>query len=239
MLFEPEPLFRGLPEAGFGLFALPDRIERRRRILETIHPPLQTLGEDLCTQLAPAAGAELHLHLPRLDWPRNYEPFCTWLALSYEAHGYQAGPQLNVGVHADYVAVRMGWDTSAPAFGRFEFLCRIGHLDEPLLAAAREAGLRLRVYAAAAWPDGSRLVFEGPDPTRGEERTVAAEELARSFAEVHRRGVWWEVSRRFDLPEALETVTSAALGRETARIFKILLPVFDRLHGDPPDSEAD
>ena len=28
---------------------------------------------------------------------------CTWLALSREAHGYQAGPQLNVGVHADHV----------------------------------------------------------------------------------------------------------------------------------------
>jgi hypothetical protein len=224
MLFEPSALFRGLPEEGFGLFALPDRVERRRRILATIHPPLEVLGEDLVSVLAPRAGAKLHLHLPRLDWPRNYEPFCTWLALSYEAHGYQAGAQLNVGVHADYVAVRLGWDTAAPAFGRFEFLCRVGHLDEPLLAAARAAGLRLRVYSAAPWPDGSRLVFESED------------ELARSFAEVQRRGVWWELSRRFELPAELSIVTSAALGRETARIFGELLPLLDRIHGEHPQA---
>ena len=220
MLFEPEPQFQGLPREGFGLFAIPGRVERRRRILETIHPPLQVLGEDLVTLLAPLATGDLHLHLPRLDWPRNYQPFCTWLALSYESHGYQAGPQLNVGVHADHVAIRLGWDASAAAFGRFEFLSRIGHIDEPLMAAAREAGLLLRVYAAAPWPDGSRLVFE------------SADDLERSFAEVHRRGVWWEISQRYELPADEGVVCTGQLGQEAARIFKILLPVLGRLLGE-------
>ncbi|MDB4324870.1 DUF1054 family protein [bacterium] len=220
MLFDPDPQFTGLPEEGFDLFSIPGRVERRRLILETIHPQLHVLGEDLVTQLAPVAHGDLHLHLPRLDWPRNYQPFCTWLALSYEVHGYQSGPQLNVGVHADHVTVRLGWDTSAAAFGRFEFLCRIGHLDGPLLEATREAGLHLRVHAAAPWPDGSRLVFE------------SAADLEGSFAEVHRRGVWWEIGRRYPWPAERELICSEQLGAEAARIFKILLPVFDRLLGE-------
>jgi hypothetical protein len=95
------------------------------------------------------------------------------------------------------------------------------------MLAAREAGLRLRVYAAAPWPDGSRLVFESDD------------DLARSFAEVHRRGVWWEVSRRYELPAGKDVVFSGQLGQEAARIFKILLPVLDRFVGEKVSGHPD
>ena len=77
---------------------------------------------NVCTA-DPRTVRELHAHLPRLDWPRDYQPFCTWLALSHHGQGYLAGPQLNGGVHSSYVAVRLGWDTSQAPFGRFEFLC--------------------------------------------------------------------------------------------------------------------
>ena len=103
MLFEPETKFRGLPRDGFALFEIPDREQRRCEILKTIHPPLALLGEDLLERLNPYAEQLLHAHLPRLDWPKGYQPFCTWLALSRESHGYQSGAQLNIGVHATRV----------------------------------------------------------------------------------------------------------------------------------------
>ena len=155
MLFESELQFDGLPEAGFDLFELDDRDERRHEIVRTIHPALALLGEDLVERLNSRAEQPLHPHLPRLDWPRDYQPFCTWLALSTEAHGYQAGPQLNVGVHRDYVAVRLGWDTSAPAFGRFEFLASVGDLGQTLRDLVPPDDLRFRVYAASPWPEAS------------------------------------------------------------------------------------
>jgi len=226
LLFEPPPQFEGLPEEGFALFAIEDREPRRRAIVETIHPPLTRLGEDLIRKLSRVASCPLHAHLPRLDWPRGYQPFCTWLALSQETHGYQAGPQLNLGVHADYVAVRLGWDTSATAFGRFEFLCRFGHLDEPLIELARSEELAFRVYAAAAWPEGSRVVCE----TRTE--------LAQTFDEVSRRGVWWEVGRRYALPESLSLVCSPELGVEAERIFLKLLPIYERIEGERAGPES-
>ena len=203
------------------MFSIEDREARREAILEAFHPALRDLGEDLRDGLAHPDRDErpLHIHLPRLDWPRGYQPFCTWLALSRESHGYQAGAQLNVGVHADHVAARLAWDTSADGFGRFEFLCLRGHLSKELRDLAASARLSFRVYAAAPWPVGSRCVFESEDDIEG------------SFGASNRRGVWWELGRRWDLPEAAAVVHSPELGVETLRIFRAVLPTYDRITG--------
>ena len=216
-LFDVPPRFPGLPASGFEAFSLTDRDERRKAIILAFHPPLETLAEDLLERLGPLAGAPLCSHLPRLDWPAGYQPFCTWLALSREGHGYQSGPQLNLGVHADHVALRLGWDTAAPGFGRFEFLCRYGGLGDVLAGVAREHGFRFRVYSAAPWPEGSRRVFESED------------DLAGAFREVARRGVWWEIGERHDLCDALSLVTSPGLGTRALTVFSSLLPVYSRL----------
>jgi hypothetical protein len=219
MLFEKAPQFKGFPEEGFSTFALQDREQRRAAIIETVHPSLSALGEDLRQLLAPHAVELLHVHIPRLDWPRGYQPFCTWLALSREAQGYQTGLQLNLGVHADHVTARLGWDTSSDLFGRFEFLCRHGDLGRRLSELAASEDLRFRVYASAAWPEGSVCVFESPT------------ELRASFDEVLRRGVWWELGRRYGLPGALRLVTTPEFGTAVGRIFKALLPVYDSVAG--------
>ncbi len=217
MLFAPPARVRGLPAEGFEVFDRADRDERRRAIVETFHRPLGELAEDLLAFLGPAAARPLHAHLPRLDWPRDYQPFCTWLALSREAHGYQQGPQLNLGVHRDHVALRLAWDTSVDRFGRFEFLCIRGGLGPDLAAAAHEHGLRFRLYGSAPWPEGSRLVFESADDWPG------------SFREVGRHGNWWEMGVRYDLPAALPLVGSPDLGTEARRVFGALLPLYDRI----------
>jgi hypothetical protein len=220
-LFEHEPGFPGLPEEGFRLFALPSRQERRRAIIEVIHPRLEALGEDLVHRLSDRAAAPLHAHLPRLDWPRDYQPFCTWLALSRDSHGYQSGPQLNVGVHADHVAARLGWDTASDAFGRFEFLCRHGELGDDLVRLAAAEGLRFRVYPAGCWPEGARPVFESAADLRG------------SLDELHHRGVWWELGRRYELPAEKRLACSPEFGEVCAQVFETLLPYYDRVLGDP------
>lgn len=220
MLFEQAPKFQGLPEEGFGTFAIANRHERREAIIETIHPALQALGEDLLAALLPLAVEPLHAHLPRLDWPRDYQPFCTWLALSRQPQSYLAGPQLNLGVHGDYVAARLGWDTSSDLFGRFEFLCRHGDLGEYLVALAEAEDLRFRVYAAEPWPDGSRCVVETPY------------DLRLAFDEARGGGVWWEIGRRYGLPGAKSLVCSEGFGAEAARVFTALLPAYDRVEGE-------
>jgi hypothetical protein len=215
-LFRPAARFPGLPAEGFAAFDVKDREARRRAILDAFHPALGLLGEDLVEGLEPPP---LHAHLPRLDWPKGYQPFCTWLALSRQAHGYQAHAQLNVGVHRDHVGLRLGWDASADSFGRFEFLARHAHLGEAMASLARESGFTFRVYAAAPWPEGSRVVFASADDWQG------------AFDEVRRRGVWFELGVRLDLPEHLPIVTSPALGTEAARVFGSLLPLHDRIAG--------
>ncbi len=220
MLFDPEPGFGGLPSDGFAVFSIEDREQRRRAIIDTFHPALTALGDDLTLRLEPLAHHPLHVHLPRLDWPRGYQPFATWLTLSGHAQGYQDGPQLNVGVHADHVAIRLGWDAAAGAFGRFEFLCRHGGLGEALIEAARGEELRLRVYAAADWPRGSTCVLATDGP------------LAPTFDEVRRRGVWWELGRRYELATESACIGSPALGDEARRIFSALLPLYERIAGE-------
>lgn len=217
MLFAPTPKFRGLPADGFAVFDRADREERRRAILDTFHPALHDLAEDLIPALNPSAAEPLHAHLPRLDWPRGYQPFCTWLALSRMAHGYQADAQLNVGVHRDYVALRLAWDTAADRFGRFEFLCRHAGLGQAMAEAAAAHGMRFRLYASAPWPEGSRLVLES-------ERDWAA-----VLDGVHRYGNWFEIGARYDLPGSLTLVTTPALGQEALRLFGALLPLYDRI----------
>jgi hypothetical protein len=160
-------------------------------------------------------GPPFHAHLPQLNWPKGYVPFCTWLTVS-QAHGYQSGPQLGVGVHADHVVARLGWDTSADAFGRFEFLCRHGGLAPELLAAARDANARVRVYASAPWPAGSRLGFESED------------DLAGSFDEVRRRGVFWELGRRWEIPASLDRVTEPRWSEDVRDVLLALKPVYER-----------
>jgi hypothetical protein len=219
VLFDKAPRFKGLPEEGFSTFALEDKKQRRSAIIETIHPALKDLGEDLLALLTPHAAEPLHAHIPRLDWPPGYEPFCTWLALSREAQGYQTGLQLSLGVHADHVTVRLGWDTSSDLFGRFEFLCRRGEIGERLLELAGAMDLRFRIYASASWPVGSRCIFESPDG------------LLASFEEARDRGVWWELGRRYGLPGAMRLVTSPEFGPEVGRIFTAMLPLYDSIVG--------
>ena len=76
------------------------------------------------------------------------------------------------------------------------------------------------VYGAAAWPEGSRHVF------------CSESDIAGSFAEVTRHGVWWELGRRHDLPAALDHLSSPALGTEAAEIFEALLPIYERIAGE-------
>lgn len=219
MLFDDAVRFRGLPEDGYHVFSIRDRAERRRAIIDTFHPALEALGEDLVARLD-RPEKHLHSHLPRLDWPKGYQPFCTWLALSRHTQGYQDGPQLNVGVHRDHVAVRLGWDTNADAFGRFEFLCLYGGAGRELTSAARETDLQFRVYGAVPWPEGSELVFESDCDIRS------------SFAILGQRGVWWEVGRRYEVAEKRELLGSPEFEREVLEVFRALLPVHDRVVGE-------
>jgi hypothetical protein len=217
MLFDPPIRFRGLPASGFEAFGIRDRDERRGAIVDAFHAPLQALADDLVPELNARAREPLHAHLPRLDWPRGYQPFCTWLALSRLAHGYQAGAQLNLGVHADHVAIRLAWDTAADRYGRFEFLCLHGGLGPLLAEVAREHDLRFRLYVSTPWPEGARLAFESGDDWRA------------ALAEARRHGNWLELGVRHDLPEALPLVTEPALEAETRRVFEALLPLYDRI----------
>lgn len=217
MLLRPPPRFPGFRRESFDVFAIRDRDERRHAILEAFHPALKLLAEDVLPLLNEAPGAPFHAHLPRLDWPKGYVPFCTWLAFSRLPHGYQAGPQLNVGVHADHVAARLAWDTSADAFGRFEFRCRVAGLGGSLARTAEDAGATFRVYAAAPWPEGSRCVFESPT------------DWDEAFAEVARRGVWWELGRRWDLPASFDLVTIPAWSDAVADVLLALRPLYERI----------
>ncbi len=222
MLFQPGARFQGLPDEGFGVFEVRNDNERRREIHAVIHPALELLAEDLLARLNPLAAEPLHHHLPRLDWPRGYRPFCTWLALSRATQGYQAGAQLNVGVHADHVSIRLGWDTSADLFGRFEFLSRHGEIGEALTRVAGEQGLVFRVFASAPWPRGSQCVFESGVDLRG------------SLDEISRRGVWWELGQRHEVPAELDHVCSPALGKEAVAVLGALLPIYERIAGTLP-----
>ena len=219
MLFDEGPVFTGFPSDGFKVFAISHRGERRTSIIETFHPPLEALGKSAIRQLARASAADLHVHLPQLNWPPGYQPFCTWLTLSFEAHGYQDGAQLNLGVHADHVTVRLGWDTRPDLFGRFEFMCRHGGLRGLLEALMQQHGFRIRVYASARWPEGSRLTFE------------TSSDIAGSFDDVHRHGVWWEIGKRFPVPESAEQLAAPDFAATAVEIFETLLPLYERAAG--------
>ena len=217
MLLRPPPRFPGFRATDFQVFAIHDRDTRRHAIIDTFHPALKLLADDILPLLAEKPGQPFHAHLPRLDWPKGYSPFCTWLAFSRLPHGYQAGPQLNVGIHADHVAARLAWDTSADAFGRFEFRTRVAGLGDALAEAAEQSGLAFRVYAAAPWPEGSKRVFE------------SATDWDAAFTEVARRGVWWEMGKRWDLPDALSLITTPEWSGEVADVLEALVPLYDRI----------
>ena len=225
MLFQPSARFQGLPREGFAVFELRNDNERRREILAVIHPALELLAEDLTDRLNARAAEPLHHHVPRLDWPRGYRPFCTWLALSRAAQGYQSGAQLNVGVHRDHVSVRLGWDTSADLFGRFEFLSRHGEIGRELTRAASELDLKFWIFASAPWPHGSECVFE------------SAEDLCGSLDEISRHGVWWELGRRHEVPAELDHVCSPDFGKEATEVLEGLLPIYERIAGTLPAQE--
>jgi hypothetical protein len=223
MLFDDQPAFTGLAAGDFEVFSIAHREERRRAILAAFHPQLEALGAMVQRRLARAGSRELYPHLPKLNWPPGYQPFCTWLALSFEPHSYLDGPQLNLGVHADHVAVRLGWDTRPDLFGRFEFLCRHGGMGEELVDLAASRRMKIRVYASARWPQGSRLTYE------------TDRDVAGSFDEARRRGVWWELGRRYDLPASAEFVGSSEFGDEAIDIFEALLPFYERILGRAGD----
>lgn len=215
-LFDPAWKFSGFEATAFQAFAIPERETRRREIVGRFHPALEALADDLVDRLGPEDGPRLHRHLPRLDWPPGYQPYCTWLALSATAHGYQGAAQLNVGVHRDFVAARLAWDVAADAFGRFEFRCRHARLGETFEETARQSGLTFRVYAAAPWPEGSRLVHASDRDWKG------------AFDEAARRGVWWELGRRWELPADAATVHDAALGPAILAALEPLVPLYER-----------
>ena len=217
MLLRPPPRFPGFRRADFDVFAIREREPRRRAIIEAFHPGLKLLADDLLLPLNEGSETVFHAHVPQLNWPKGYAPFCTWLALSRLPHGYQAGPQLNVGVHASFVAARLAWDTSADAFGRFEFRARMAGLGTALSETASSGGLTFRVYAAAAWPEGSRCVFSSET------------DWDQAFVEVARRGVWWELGRRWELPASFELIETPAWSDAVADVLLALRSLYDRI----------
>lgn len=213
--------FSGLPVHQLDVFEIPDTEQRRQAIIEVFHPPLLALGEELIPRLGPAAGTGLHLFQPRLNWPRSYQPFCTWLVISRETQGYQACGQLNIGMHRDHASVRLGFDTSVPAYGRFEFLCRFHGVGERLVGLAADQDLQFRVYAAAPWPEGSSLVFSSDH------------DLGGAFDDARMHGVWFEIGRRYGFPERQELVGSRAFLEEAGAVLEILMPVYLEAAGRP------
>ena len=217
MLLRPPPVFPGFRRESFEVFAIRDREERRRAIIDAFHPVLRLVADDLKPLLDEGPRGAFHAHLPQLNWPKGYVPFCTWLAFSRIPHGYQASPQLNVGIHADHVSPRLAWDVTADAFGRFEFLCRHGGLGALPAEAAATGKLRFRVYAAAPWPVGSRCVLASATDWQG------------AFDEVARRGVWWELGRLWELPASFEAIGRPAWSDDVRDVFETLKPLYDRV----------
>ena len=117
MLFDEPSAFEGLPESGFAVFSIEDRDRRRRAIIEAFHPSLSALGEDLIRELGTVKSEPLHAHLPRLDWPRGYQPFCTNGPPLRNAH-------LNLSKHASRSPTRFAAHASYWDWTRFTLLTK-------------------------------------------------------------------------------------------------------------------
>ena len=85
-------------------------------------------------------------------------------------------------------AIGHGLEADFNRRGRSTFSNRIGE------RIASELDLSFRVYASAPWPRGSQRVFESRD------------DLEESFLQVQRRGVWWELGRRYDLADSKDVI---------------------------------
>jgi hypothetical protein len=212
--------FPGFSPEDFSVFSIPNRVQRREEILRLIHPKLAALGEDLISEFRKRGIEGLYPHLPHLNWPPGYEPFCTWLALSSQSHRYLDLAQLNVGVHEPFVAVRLGFDTSGFAFGRLLFLLSHGDLKEVFARIASPAGLRCRVYRRAPWPEGSRAIFDsGEDFLEGVQ--IAEKEGAH----------WFEVGKIFTREGSSELLSRPEFAATAMQILLTLYPLFRRLAG--------
>ncbi|HEV8377014.1 MAG TPA: DUF1054 family protein [Candidatus Polarisedimenticolia bacterium] len=212
--------FPGFAREDFTVFSDPDRSRRREAILRVLHPKLAALGEDILADFRRRGIEGLHPHLPQLNWPPGYQPFCTWLALSSHSHRYQELAQLNVGVHEAFVAVRLGFDTSGFAFGRLLFLISHGDIREVLARVAIPAGLRCRVYRRAPWPEGSRAIFDS-----GEDFLEGVQVAEREG------GHWFEVGKTFTKEGAHEELSRSDFASTAAAILLALYPVFRRFSG--------
>ena len=212
--------FPGFTPDDFGLFQIRDRARRREEILRQIHPKLAAMSEDILSDFRRRGIEGLHPHLPQLNWPPGYQPFCTWLALSSQAHRYQDLAQLNVGVHEPFVAVRLGFDTSGFAFGRLLFLISHGDLKETLERIAVPSGLRCRVYRSVPWPEGSRAIFDS-----GEDFLKGAQVAEREGAH------WFEIGKVFTRAHSDVLLSRPEFSATAAQILLTLYPAFRRLAG--------
>jgi hypothetical protein len=212
--------FPGFTREDFAVFSDPDRSRRREAILRVLHPKLAALGEDILADFRRRGIEGLHPHLPQLNWPPGYQPFCTWLALSSHPHRYQELAQLNVGVHEAFVAARLGFDTSGSAFGRLLFLISHGDLKEVLARVAIPTGLRCRVYRRTPWPEGSRAIFDS-----GEDFQSGVQLAEREGAH------WFEVGRTFTKEGSWEELSRSEFASTAASILLALYPVFRRFSG--------
>ena len=212
--------FSGFTDDDFTVFRIPERARRREEIIRLIHPKLAALGEDILADFRRRGIEGLYPHLPQLNWPPGYQPFCTWLALSTQSHRYQDLAQLNVGVHEPFVAVRLGFDTSGFAFGRLLFLMSHGDLKEVLARIAVPAGLRCRVYRRVSWPEGSKTLFDS-----GEDFLQAVQIAEKEGAH------WFEVGKTFPRESSHELLTSSEFAAAAAQILLTLYPIFRRLAG--------
>ena len=82
---------------------------------------------------------------------------------------------------------------------------------------AASAGLLFHVFATAPWPEGSRCVYSSE--TGWDE----------AFEEVRRRGVWWELGRRWELPASFDLVETPAWSDAVADVLLALRPLYLRI----------
>jgi len=86
-----------------------------------------------------------------------------------------------------------------------------------LAETAAAANLSFRVYAAAPWPVGSRCVF------------TSASDWDEAFVEAARRGVWWELGRRWDLAESFDLLSTPAWSGEVSDVLSVLRPLYEKI----------
>jgi uncharacterized protein YktB (UPF0637 family) len=112
-------VFNGFQEKDFNVFKIEGLEQRMEKLISSLRPKLEALGEIYADELSAITGEEMYYHVAKHARRTVNPPKDTWVAFASNKRGYKMLPHFQIGLFETHVFVWFAIIYEAPVKGEY------------------------------------------------------------------------------------------------------------------------